>query len=118
MELARDRIGKRDLGPSTLGAQIHGPEDAARVGLLDEVRASDQVLARAREEAARLGGLSRMAYAATKKRLRGKTIEHVLATLDADMAAIAAGADSDRHVASPDGAPESGPTDDAGGATR
>jgi hypothetical protein len=43
------------------------------------------------ETAAKLGGLSRMAYHATKKRMRAKTIEHVLATLDADMADIVAG---------------------------
>jgi enoyl-CoA hydratase len=92
MELARDRIGKSDLGRTTLGAQIYGPEEAARVGFLDEVRPGEQVLARAKEEAARLGGLSRMAYGATKQRLRGRTIEHILATLDADMASIAGGA--------------------------
>lgn len=93
MELARDRIGnKHDLVQATLGARIHDPEEAARVGFLDEVRPAEQVLARAKDEAARLGGSSRMAYAATKKRLRGRTIEHILSTLDADMAAIAAGA--------------------------
>jgi enoyl-CoA hydratase len=91
MELARDRIGKSDLVPATLGATIYGPDDAARVGFLDEVRPSEHVLARAKEEAARLGALSRMAYHATKKRMRGKTIEHILSTLDADMASIAAG---------------------------
>ncbi|HVO32191.1 MAG TPA: uroporphyrinogen decarboxylase [bacterium] len=47
-------------------------------------RAGD-VLARAKEEAAKLGGLSRMAYAGTKQRLRGKTIAHIRATLADDM---------------------------------
>ena len=41
--------------------------------------------------AAKLGALSRMAYRETKKRLRSKTIDHILATLDADMAALAVG---------------------------
>jgi enoyl-CoA hydratase/carnithine racemase len=92
MELARDRIAKLDLGRTTLGAQIYAPDEAARVGFFDEVQPAEKVLARAKEEAARLGGLSRMAYGATKKRMRGKTIEHILSTLDADMASIAAGA--------------------------
>ena len=68
-----------------------GPDEASRVGFLDEVRPAGDVLARAKEEAARLGGMSRMAYHAKKKRMRGKTIEHVLSTLEADMANIAAG---------------------------
>jgi enoyl-CoA hydratase len=91
MELARDRIATTELGRATLRAQIYGPEEAARIGYLDEVADAATVVARAKEEAARLGGLSRMAYAATKRRLRGKTIAHVLASLDADMVAIARG---------------------------
>jgi len=91
MELARDRITTTELGRATLRAQIYTPEEAARVGYLDEVVPPAEVLARAKEEATKLGALSRVAYHATKKRLRGKTIEHVLSTLDADMAAITLG---------------------------
>jgi enoyl-CoA hydratase len=91
MELARDRISTTELGRATLRAQIYGPDEAARAGYLDDVTAADAVLACAKEEAARLGGLSRMAYAATKTRMRGKTIEHVLASLDEDMRRIASG---------------------------
>jgi enoyl-CoA hydratase len=91
MELARDRIATTELGRATLRAQIYTPEEAARVGYLDEVVPPAEVLARAKEEATKLGALSRVAYHATKKRLRGKTIEHVLSTLDADMAAITLG---------------------------
>lgn len=91
MELARDRIAPHELGRATLGATIYGPEDATRVGYLDQVAPAGDVLARAKEEAARLGGLSRMAYKGTKKRLRGKTIAHIRATLDEDMRSISAG---------------------------
>jgi enoyl-CoA hydratase len=91
MELARDRIAKEHLARATLLATIYGPEDAARVGYLDEVAAPGDVLARAKAEAARLGGCSRMAYAATKNRLRGKTIEHILGSLEEDMRKIALG---------------------------
>lgn len=88
MELARDRITTTELGRATLRAQIYPPDEAARAGFLDEVVPPADVLPRAKEEAARLGALSRMAYHATKKRLRGRTIEHVLATLDRDMETI------------------------------
>ena len=85
MELARDRLSKRALVPATLLAQIYDPEGALRVGYLDEVVPPEQVLERAKTEAARLGALSRPAFRATKKRLRGQTIDYIRATMDADM---------------------------------
>jgi enoyl-CoA hydratase len=91
MELARDRIATTELARATLEAKIYGPEEAARVGYLDEVAPEADVVARAKTEAARLGVLSRAAYKATKKRLRSKTIAHVLATLEEDMMDIAVG---------------------------
>lgn len=91
MELARDRLLPTELARATLGARIHDPTEALRAGFLDEVVAPDELLARARAEATRLGSLSRFAYGATKKRLRGATIEHVLATLDDDMQSMAGG---------------------------
>ena len=88
MALVRDRIAPTDLGPSTLRAQIYGPEQAARVGFLDEVVPAPDVVARAREEAARLGAFSRAAYHGTKRRLRSKTIAHILSTLEEDLQTI------------------------------
>jgi enoyl-CoA hydratase len=91
MELARDRIATTELGRATLRAQIYGPEDAARAGFLDEVVPAAELLARAKEEAAKMGALSRGAFHATKERLRRRTIDRILSTLDADMAAITLG---------------------------
>jgi enoyl-CoA hydratase len=88
MELARDRITTIELGRATLQATIYGPDEAARIGYLDAVVPAEDVLAKAMEEAARLGGLSRMAYGATKSRMRGKTITHIIDTLEADMASM------------------------------
>jgi enoyl-CoA hydratase len=88
MELARDRILPTDLARATLQAQIYSPEEAARVGYLDEVTSAGELLARAKAEAARLGALARPAFTATKKRLRGRTIDHILTTLDEDMRTI------------------------------
>jgi enoyl-CoA hydratase len=91
MELARDRITPTELGRATLQAQIYSPEDAARVGYLDTLVAPEEVLARAKEEAVKLGGLSRPAYSATKTRLRGRTIAHIISTFEDDMTSLMAG---------------------------
>jgi enoyl-CoA hydratase len=85
MELARDRLAGAELGRATLQATLYDPEGAARVGYLDAVVAPEEVLPRAMAEAARLGALPRGAYAATKQRLRGATIDHVVSTLDDDL---------------------------------
>ena len=91
MELARDRIATAELGRATLRANVYGPDEAVRAGFLDEVAPATEVLARAKAAAAALGKLSRMAFRATKKRLRGRTIDHILSTLDDDMAAVTRG---------------------------
>jgi enoyl-CoA hydratase len=88
MELARDRIAVSELGRATLRAQIYEPVEAARVGYLDDVVSAADLATRTKEEATRLAALSPMAYRATKKRLRGKTIAHILSTLDEDMKTI------------------------------
>jgi len=90
MELARDRLVKTELHRATLLATIYTPDDAVRAGYLDEVVAADQLMARAKAEAARLGALPNGAYRATKARLRGATIAHVRDSLERDMASIMA----------------------------
>ena len=69
-------------------AQIYDPEGAARAGYLDRVAPPDQVLVQAKEEAKKLGELSRTAYSRTKTRLRSKTINHIVATLEDDMKSL------------------------------
>jgi enoyl-CoA hydratase len=88
MELARDRLVKTELHRATLLAQIYAPDDALRAGYVDEVVPADQLLARAKAEAARLGALPAQAYRATKTRLRAATIAHIRETSAADMATI------------------------------
>ncbi len=90
MELARDRLLPTELGRATLEARIYAPEEAVRVGYLDEAVPDGELLARAREEAARLASLARPAFRATKARLRGRTISHVLGTLEEDMSSLLA----------------------------
>lgn len=86
MELARDRLQPTELGRATLLAQIYDPDAAVRAGYLDAVTSADAVLEQARTEATRLAAFSRMAFRATKKRLRGTTITHITSSLDTDMA--------------------------------
>jgi len=52
---------------------------------IGRVVAPDAVLATARTEATRLAGLARSAFRATKKRLRGRTIAHIRASMDEDL---------------------------------
>jgi enoyl-CoA hydratase len=85
MELARDRLVSTALTRATLLGQLFAPEEAVAVGYLDEVAAPDAVIARATQEATRLGALSKMAYRNTKVRLRGKTIAYIAGSVDDDL---------------------------------
>jgi enoyl-CoA hydratase/carnithine racemase len=56
-----------------LGAELHAPAEALRLGLVDEVEDDAPQLARAR--LASLAAHPRLAYARTKAELRGGTID-------------------------------------------
>lgn len=86
MELARDRLVPNEVHRATLLAQIYEPESALRAGYLDAVVAADAVIATAQTEATRLSGLARSAFRATKKRLRGRTLEFIRGAMEADLA--------------------------------
>jgi enoyl-CoA hydratase len=85
MELARDRLTPRELTRATLLARIYDPAGAVEAGYLDDTAEPGELLAGAVAEADRLGALGRMPFSATKRRLRGRTIDHIAAVLDADM---------------------------------
>ncbi len=65
LALAQDRLAPTELSSATLLAKIYGPDEAVKAGYLDEVVPGDQVFARAKAEADRLGGLAQPAVAAT-----------------------------------------------------
>ncbi len=90
MELARDRLAATELVHATLHAKIYAPDDAVTAGYLDVVVPADETLARAKAEATRLAAHSRGAFRATKTRLRGRTIEYILAKMDEDMRTLLA----------------------------
>jgi len=91
MELARARLTATELTKATLLARIYAPAEALAAGYIDEVVPVADLVRRASEEATRLGALSRTAYAATKTRLRAKTIEHIRATFEDDMQSLLGG---------------------------
>lgn len=72
LTLVQQRIPVPHAEQVLLGAGLYSPEEAARVGLVDEVSSDAGTAARARLEA--LGKLPADAYAATKKALRGHVV--------------------------------------------
>jgi enoyl-CoA hydratase len=88
MEFARDRLSPLELTRATLHAHIYAPDEAVTAGYLDRVVPAAELLDRAKEEAARLGSLSRVAYSATKQLLRRPTIDRIRTALDADLARL------------------------------
>ena len=88
VEFARDRLSKRAFVHATLTGKIYDPAGAVASGYLDEVVPADALQSRARAEAARLGALSRVAYGATKLRLRGHTTARIRDTLETDMTGL------------------------------
>jgi enoyl-CoA hydratase len=91
MELARDRLTPAALPYATLGARIYSPEEAVGAGYVDEVAQGDGLMSRAMMEAGRLGALPKQAYAATKLRLRRRTIEHIRSSLADDLRTLLPG---------------------------
>ena len=88
VELARDRLDPRRFTEATVQAQLYDPDGAAEVGYFDRVVMAGALEADARAVSSRLAELRSGAYLHTKVRARQGTIDHVLATLDADVAAV------------------------------
>lgn len=62
-----------------LGGELLGPEDAASLGLLDELVPADALLDRARARAEHLAEIPLTAFGDTKRRLRAPVLEQTLA---------------------------------------
>jgi enoyl-CoA hydratase len=88
LELARDRLSKRFLTRATIEAEVFDVDGALAAGYVDRVVPADGCVATALEEARRLGQLRIGAHGRTKRTMRQATIDHVLATLAADMSAL------------------------------
>lgn len=90
LEMARDRLAPKKLTEATLTARQYAPPEAVQVGYLDEAVEPDQVLPAAMKRATELAQLSGTPFAASKRGLRGRTIQYIRDTLDANLAEFGA----------------------------
>lgn len=72
LRLLKARLAPEHLNEVALGARLYAPQDALRLGLVDEV--SENPLALARDRLAALAKHPKEAYAATKRALRGSSL--------------------------------------------
>lgn len=82
-------VAKAELAPATarrliLEAALIDSDTALRMGVVDELVATDRVLPRALELARELGGHPARAYEQVKHQLRGATIARMRAAIEAD----------------------------------
>ncbi|MBW2274588.1 MAG: crotonase/enoyl-CoA hydratase family protein [Deltaproteobacteria bacterium] len=82
IELARERISKRHLTRSVLGAEMYTPALAVDAGYLDRVVAPEALLDEARAEAHKLAALDGRAHHVTKFAMRGAAIDRIRASLE------------------------------------
>jgi enoyl-CoA hydratase len=73
LAMLRARLPTQHVDRLLLAAELHGPVEALRLGLLDEL--SDDVLTTARARLAALAAYPREPYARTKEALRGATLD-------------------------------------------
>ncbi len=86
MELARDRLSPRHFTAATTLATAYSAHGAAEAGYLDEVVAADDLHDVAMQRASGLAAhVPRTAFRMARRTARGKTIDHILATLDDDL---------------------------------
>lgn len=86
LELARERVSKRHFMRAVVQAEIYAPDAAVDAGFLDRTVDAGELEGVALAEAERLAKLPRGAYVRTRALLRGATLEHIEATLEADLA--------------------------------
>ncbi len=87
VELARQRLSPKHLTAATNLATLYSPAGAAEAGYLDEVLSADDLLSAAVSRAESLGAyLQPAGFALTRRNLRQPVIDHVLETLDDDLA--------------------------------
>lgn len=84
-ELARDRLDPRQLTRAVLHAHLYDPDGARDAGWLDRVVDPGSLEAECASAAERLGQLPGGAFAASKRSLRRRTMEHVRDTIQANL---------------------------------
>lgn len=79
LELARDRIAPTELTNAVILANLYTPDDAVRIGYLDQAVAAGVFDATVMATAKTLGELDRTAFTTTKRRLRQATVDRITA---------------------------------------
>lgn len=87
VELARDRLSPQHLTPAVLG-RVYDPAGAVEAGYLDLLVPGDDLVADAVAVGHERAELRRGAVGRTKQLLRERTIAHVRATIDDDIASL------------------------------
>lgn len=82
--LAQDRLTKPAFQRSVICAEMCNPQQALAAGFLDQVVASEQLMATAREVAQRYKKLNPGAHAATKRKVRQQLLDALEAGIAAD----------------------------------
>lgn len=95
IELSRHNLRSDRLEDLLLPGTVVGPATAVEVGFADELADPGEVWTRAITRARELASLPQEAYATTKRRLRGATIQEVLEGLTEDVEAISEAAGTD-----------------------
>lgn len=78
LELAKDRLAPSAMTPAALGAKLYDPAGAVDAGYLDAAVAPDAFDKTVQETARGWLDLDKAAFAETKKRLRGSTVERMV----------------------------------------
>ena len=89
VELARNRLSPRHFTAATALATVYSPRGAADAGYLDEVVAAGELHDAATRRAGELASyVRRPAFGLTRRTARQATIDHILSTLDEDLASF------------------------------
>lgn len=88
LELARARLSKRHFSQAVAQARIYDPVDACDAGYLDQAVEPEVLIETALAHGRRLAALPDPAFRATKDRERRVLIDHIRATLVADVISL------------------------------
>jgi enoyl-CoA hydratase len=89
IELARDRLSRRHFVAASVLGRVYSPNESVEVGYLDRVVPADRCVQEALAAARKLADLPTGALAETKRLSRQPLVEHVIDTLEEDLATVA-----------------------------
>ena len=82
--LGEDRLSRRHITRAAMQAEFYSGAGAVDAGFLDSMTASDRLVEEAVDAAQALAEIGGKHYTLTKQRMRGASIETVMASLDAE----------------------------------